>query len=296
MLLETRIPFRYILAKVQREALLVLVIATLVELVLEINRAYLPQLPGSVPAFLGTAISLVLAFKLNQSYDRWWEARKIWGAIVNDSRSLVRQTLCFAGEDSEHARRVSRRQMAWCYCLGQSLRRLDWRTRTVEHLGDEDIAELEGHTNKPVALLQLHARDLGRLAAAGRLSDYQRVAVDHTLTRLTDSMGRAERIKNTVFPRTYRMVLRAFIYLFITTLSIALYEVQGAWQIAITTVISIPFFLLEKIAVQIQDPFENRPTDTSVTAIARTIEINLRQLLGDEEVPEPLAPEDFYIM
>ena len=76
----------------------------------------------------------------------------------------------------------------------------------------------------------------------------------------------------------------------------ALAEVEGFWQIAITTSISVPFFLLEKTASHMQDPFANRPTDTSVTAIARTIHINLAQLLGEEDVPAPLASQGFYIM
>ncbi len=296
MLLAKKIPFRYVFGKVRKDAITVLGIASLVELVLHLNRGYLPELPGSVPAFLGTAISLILSFKLSQSYDRWWEARKIWGAIVNDSRTLVRQVLSFAGENSEVARKMCRRQIAWCYCLGQSLRRLDWKAGTVEHLNDEDIARAEKHSNKPVALLQYHAQDAAKLAADGQLTDFQRITVEDTLRRLTDAMGKAERIKNTVFPETYRIFLHAFIYLFITLLSIALYEVQHAWQIAITTIISIPFFLLEKTAVHMQDPFENRPTDTAMTTIARTIEINIRQLLGDTEVPEPLPPEGFYSM
>ena len=137
------------------------------------------------------------------------------------------------------------------------------------------------------------------MAEEGLLSDYHRIAIDETFTRLTDSMGKAERIKSTVFPRTYRlflhMFLHMFLYLFITVLAFALAELGGAWAVAITTLIAIPFLLLEKTALHMQDPFANRPTDTAMTAIARTIEINLLQLM-DAEVPPPLAPEGFYLM
>ncbi|MBX3272212.1 MAG: hypothetical protein KF729_18250 [Sandaracinaceae bacterium] len=297
MLLNTRIPFGYIAKKSWRDSLTVLVIATLVELVIGFNRDYLPAIPVQIPTFLGTAISLLLSFKLNQSYERWWEARKIWGSIVNDSRTLVRQLLSFTEPGAhEVVRRAGLRQIAWCYALGQSLRGLDWRVGAVEHLEEDDAIECERHANKPVALLQLHARDVAALAQGGHLSDFRRVALDETLTRLTDHMGKAERIKSTVFPRTYRTFLHWFIYLFITVLSITLTKVEGPWQIAVTTAIAIPFFLLEKTAVHLQDPFTNRPTDTSVTAIARTIEINLRQLLDLEPVPEPLPPQGFYLM
>lgn len=122
------------------------------------------------------------------------------------------------------------------------------------------------------------------------------MAIDHILTRLTDSMGKAERIKNTVFPKTYRIFTHGFIYLFITLLSIALAEVGGAWQLLLTTIIAIPFFLLEKTAKHMQDPFSNRPNDTAMTAIARTIDINLRQLIGDSEVPPPWPASGYYLM
>lgn len=296
MLLEARIPISYIVRKARWDPVVVLVIAGLVELLVYLHRGYLPKVPIALPAFLGTAISLLLSFKLNQSYDRWWEARKIWGAIVNDSRTLVRQLLTFVDGETELVHRSARRQIAWCYCLGQSLRGLDWKQGSVEHLSAAELAEAATQVNKPLALLQFHARDVAQLARDGQLSDYRRVAIDATLSRLTDWMGMAERIRNTVFPKTYRLFLHAIIYLFLTMLSVSLAEVRGTWQIGITTVVAIPLLLLEKTATHMQDPFANRPTDTSMTAIARAIEINLRNLIGDEEVPPPWPDEGFYIM
>lgn len=303
MLLERQIPLSYIAGHAWRDFMIVLGISVAGAFLVEYERSYLPELPVTIAAFLGTAISLILSFKLNQTYDRWWEARKIWGAIVNDSRTLVRQVLSFT-EDVEDAdgaldqrvHQMARRQIAWCYCLGQSLRALDWRVHTIDYLGQKDIEELERHENRPVALLQLHAHSLSELAAAGALTDYQRIAIDDTLTRLTDSMGKAERIRNTVFPKTYRMFLKAFIYVFITVLSISLGEVEGLWEIAVTTVISTPFLLLERTSTQMQDPFSNQPTDTSVTAIARSIEINILQLLGSDEIPSPHPPQSYFLM
>lgn len=164
----------------------------------------------------------------------------------------------------------------------------------IEHLSDKDVAEAEKHANKPLLLLQQQARDLATLR--DHLTDYQRVALDGTLTRLTDSMGKAERIRNTVFPRTYRVFLRFFLFQFLTSLSFALESVQGGWQVVITGLISVPFILLERTATHMQDPFANRPTDTAVTSIARTIHINLAQLLGEDDVPQPLAAADYYLM
>jgi ion channel-forming bestrophin family protein len=296
MLLETRIPLTYVVTKIRWDLFWVIVIAAVVEILVHIHVEYLPAVTITLPAFLGTAISLILSFKLSQSYDRWWEARKIWGAIVNDSRTLVRQLLTFVEGEPEAVRCLAHRQIAWCYCLGQSLRGLDWRWETAELISGAELAEAEGHANKPLALVQFHARDVARLARDGRLTDYQRVAIDETLTRLIDAQGMAERIRNTVFPKTYRLFLHAFIYVFITLLSVSLAEMKGTWQLLLTVGIAVPFLLLEKSATHMQDPFSNRPTDISVTAIARTIDINLRDLIGDASRPDPWPAQRFYIM
>ena len=293
MIVEARLPFSYIFEKIMLDIVVVAALAISIEVGMVNYRAYFPSVPVAIAAFLGTAISLILSFKLGQSYDRWWEARKIWGAIVNDSRTLARQMLSF-GADRESASRVIKRQAYWCHALGRSLRGLDWRPDAERYISAQEIEALEGHSNKPLALLQSHAEDIKQLAE--QLTDYQRIELDETLTRLTDSMGKAERIRSTVFPTSYRFYLHMFIYLFIILLSIALAELKGYWEVVIVVAIGLSFFLLEKTALHLQDPFNNRPTDTPVTAIATTIEINLLQLLGEGEVPEPAKPTDFYLM
>jgi len=109
-------------------------------------------------------------------------------------------------------------------------------------------------------------------------------------------MGMAERINNTVFPVTYKMFLHFSIYIFVIILSIALKNVDIYYEIPLLVALSLVFFLLEKSASHLQDPFMNRPSDISVTAIARTIEINIKQLIGEKEIPAPVQPEKFYIM
>ena len=297
MLVDRRLPLRYIFSKIHLDIFYVVALAVLMEVGTIYAKDALPQVPVSLAAFLGTAISLILSFKLGQSYQRWWEARKIWGAIVNESRTLTRQLLSFCSDGSRRVvDRVARRQIAWCYVLGQSLRQHDWKKGTAGHLRDEDAEEAERHDNRPLLLLQQHARDVSQLAEDGELSDYQRVAVDDTLTRLTDAMGKAERIKSTVFPTAYRLYLHYFIYIFILVLVLALADLKGPNEVFVVTIIALPFFLLEKTATYLQNPFSGEPTDTSVTAIARVIEINLLQLLGEDDVPDKLEPEDFYLM
>ena len=125
-------------------------------------------------------------------------------------------------------------------------------------------------------------------------NDFQQIQMDNTVTRLCASMGMAERIKGTIFLRPYRLTLQLFMYLFLVILAISLTELESFIEIPILALISLPFFLFKKITFRIQDPFENRPMDTAMTTIARTIEINIRQLLEVESIPEPLKPHKFY--
>ncbi len=255
---------------------------------------HLPPIPLLVPTVLGTAISLLLSFKLNQSYDRWWEARKIWGAIVNDSRSLVRKMLTFPKQSHPLALQIARRQIAWCYCLGQTLRSSEW-TEGQQAVPPDEVRAAKLQANPPLYLLQRSAADLRELHDARQLDVFERISVDDTLTRLCDSMGMAERIKHTVFPVTYRLFLHFSIYLFLMVLVVALDSDIHLWAIVLAPLVAIPFFLLEETASHLQDPFDNLPTDTPVTAIARTIEINILQLLG-EEAPPPRKSQTFYLM
>ncbi|MEM9695288.1 MAG: bestrophin family ion channel [Myxococcota bacterium] len=299
MLVDRRLPLRYIVSKIWLDLLLLALSGTLIEVAVVRGAGLLPEVDPSVAAFLGTSISLILSFKLAQSYQRWWEARKIWGAIVNDSRSLTRQVLTLVSADGRpEVERIAHRQIAWCYALGQSLRGLDWRVGSEGHLEAPDIAEAEAHANRPLVMLQQHARDITSLYHRGALTDFQRLSLDEMLTRLTDSMGKAERIKSTVFPTTYRLYLHLFIYVFLIALALSLAKTEGWKEVVVIFVIAIPFFLLERTATLLQDPFENRPTDCAVTAIARTIETNILQLLGAPSHALPAAPQDddFYVL
>lgn len=303
MLINEKIPTRYIFNKVKFDAFRVLIISSIFHLLKHFLNEYLPIIPLQLPTVLGTSISLILAFRINQSYDRWWEARKVWGAIVNDSRSFIIQLQGFITENEEEneggysfLRKIAHRQIAWCYSLGQALRSLDPLANIAPYLSEADHSYIQGHTNKPLALLALHMDDIKILHQKKLINDYQQVQLDNTLVRLCDSMGKAERINNTVFPVTYQLFVHFFIYLFLIILSLALVESIGMFEIPILTAIASTFFLLEKTAKHLQDPFRNKPTDTSVTAIARTIEINIKQIIQAPDVPKPLAPEGFYLM
>ncbi|WP_027392449.1 bestrophin family protein [Aquimarina latercula] len=296
MITEKRIPLKYPLSMVKWDLLCTTLFASAIHY---ISKYYIDiNLPLSIGAFMGTAIALILSFKLSQSYDRWWEARKIWGAIVNDSRTLINQLLTFTSENNDNAKTsaFAYRQIAWCYSLGQNLRKLDSLQGIEKYISKEEYSKIKHHKNIPLALLNNHSAELRKLHKDKHINDFQQIQLDNTIVRLIASMGMAERIKNTNFPKPYRLTLQFFIYLFLVILSFSLTELDSFIEIPILILISLPFFLLEKIALKIQDPFENRPMDTAMTSIARTIEINIKQLIDDEDIPEPLGTKKFYIM
>lgn len=140
MLINTKIPFSYLFNKVKYEFWYVLVIGALVHYLTIQFENFIPVMPITVPAFIGTAISVILSFKLSQSYERWWEARKIWGSIVNDSRSFVLQLQSFvARENQNEVREIAFRHIAWCYSLGQNLRDLDAMENLEGFISKEDL-------------------------------------------------------------------------------------------------------------------------------------------------------------
>ncbi len=296
MLLNKKIPLYYIFNKIKLDLLIILGVSLLVQSFKSRFLHVLPDMPIYIPTLLGTSISILLSFKMSQSYDRWWEARKIWGSIVNDSRTLVLQLQGFVQNDEQTIKKLANRQIAFSYALGQSLREVDVMQYSGSFLSEQDKAQLATHRNIPLAILQMNVNDIKMLKEAGKIDTLSHIQLDSTLVRLVDSMGKAERIKSTIFPSTYRIFLHFIIYIFVITLSIALDNIDSLFELPLLLVIASCFFLIEKSAFHLQDPFNNRPSDISVTAIARTIEINIKQLQGETDVPEPWQPNGFYLM
>jgi putative membrane protein len=292
MLLKKNIPFRYIFGKIQYELLIILIYTTIIALLHEFDKVLPISIPLAIPALLGTVISLLLGFRSNQAYDRWWEARHIWGAIVNESRTLARQILTFTdvieeGDDVHRFReRIIRRQMGWNYSLGQSLRRTSATDGLEKYISKRELEAVSQYSNVPSAMLEQHGRDLRRALENGWINRYQQVELDRTITRLCDAMGKCERIKNTVFPSTYSLYIHFSLLLFISLLPFGVIEYFGFLEIPLVMAVSASFLLIEKMAIHLQDPFENKPTDTPMTTIARNIERDLRQMLRDQEMPE----------
>jgi len=297
MIIKQILPAKYVFKEVKISLLVVLLIVLVTDIPVIFFSQHYTEIPLTIPTTLGIAISILISFKVNQSYERWWEARKIWGAIVNDSRTLVMQLKMYTETNNPMIKTMAYRQIAWCYSLGQSLRGHDPYENLDGLLPDSELKTLQSQKNVPLGILDLQTDSLKELFDDDKLDTFSRLQLEETMERLTASMGKCERIKNTVFPTSYRKGLHLAIYLFVIFLSLTEpLKLSIFIEIPVLVILSMVFLFLEKAAFRLQDPFENLPTDTPVTSISRTIDINIRQLLGETELPEPIEPEDFYIM
>ena len=244
------------------------------------------DIPLNILTLLGTIVTILLAFRTSQSYERWWEARTIWGAIVNDSRTLTRTVLQFLPEnESVEKKKFAERQIIFVNALGETLRKVPLSPKVEAYVKFHNINAV----NLPNALLNEHSHQIGQLKTEGKISDFQQLQLNDIVSRLCDSMGKCERIKNTVFPRSYSLILHILIYAFTAILPFSLNHNQFVTEIAISIIIPLLFIAVEKTAIIMQDPFENSPVDTPMTSIAQTIEINILQMMGEKDVP---AKED----
>lgn len=254
------------------------------------------QIPVIVPTVLGTAIAFFIGFNNNQSYDRWWEARKIWGALVNDSRSWARSVLSYIDKDEVdpevlkglHTRLIYR-HIGFLYTLKGALRGgLTDSDKTYIPTGD--LHEVDEHTNLPNALLLLQARELQALHQQGYIDGFRLMQLDALLVKFTDEMGMSERIKNTVFPTTYSYFTKLFIWLFVVSIALVTSQTMGIWSIPMSWLLGFVFVSTQINGMSLINPFDNNVAAIPLNQITRTIEINLLQMLGEKNVPEPVKP------
>ena len=241
-------------------------------------------------ALLGSALAIIVGLRNNTAYGRWWEARTLWGSAVNNSRSLARGALTFL--PAQTASTLVRLQIAWAHALRGALLKRDVWADVAPFVPPESVARVRRATNLPTAI----QAEMGRLLAvpAGDAVDasVRAAALDSTLTAIANAQGGLERIKNTPLPRQFEQFPRVFVLAYCLLLPIGLVTDLGIMTPIGSTVIGSAFYLLDQIGRDIEDPFANRIHDVAMGAITRTIEIDLRQMLGEADTPKPLEPVD----
>lgn len=291
----------------------------------------LPFVPISL---LGTAVAFYVGLKNNSSYERLWEGRRIWGSIVNLSRSfavLVFDYLVPSAEMDdtnlrEHKRIILYRHLAYINAVRIQLRcRPVWPVKNdpffdiveektpfvnnnllaeIKQFLHSDEAEwLNEKTNTATHLLRKQSEHLAYLASLGCITEFRHVELGRLITQLYDQQGACERIKTYPFPRQYAHFSGLFVWILALVLpfgltgELARFGHEYVWlTIPMSVLISWVFHVMETIGDRSENPFENSVHDTPMTAICRTIEIDIREMLGETQIPPRIQPVKNIIM
>jgi ion channel-forming bestrophin family protein len=259
------------------------------------NWVALPHIPL---ALFGSAIGIILGFRNQSAYARWWEARMLWGSVVNNSRSWARQVTTSmlpskSGEDDE-LKRMQRRmvylQIAYVHALRQHLRKLEPWPELAPLMDERELNSLRNERNVPLSIQEIMGDLLRECQVRGWIDRMQWRAMDESLNDLADAQGGAERIKNTPMPKQYDYFPQLFVKIYCVLLPLALVTSMGWFTPLGSTLVGFIFLALDKIGRDLEDPFENTIYDVPMTSITTTIEVNLRQLLGETELPPATVP------
>ena len=336
MFVAKRYPF-WGLVKWSKRYIYIFLLIDIIPIVLyKIFDWYWLVIPWQPIALIGIAVSFYLGFKNNSSYDRLWEARKIWGGIVNASRIFTVMSRDFI--TNEHAeeklsekelhtihKSIIHRHVAWLKALTYQLR----IPKPWEHAAEiEDLLRKEGgiHNdenhfeklkpyissgeyeylmskgNKASHLLSLQSKELLQLKLDGQIDDFRHMELEKMLGEFYTLQGKSERIKNFPFPRQYATVNYVFIWLFLILLPFGMLNIfndashlNSSWLVyPFSLLVSWVFILMELVGDYSENPFEGLYNDVPISSMARDIEIDIRQMLDETELPKPLEPVGKY--
>ena len=238
----------------------------------------------------GSAIALFVGFAVNAAYNRWWEARTLWGQVVNSSRSLARQAVVLIDEPTT-SEEVVHAQIAYVHALRTSLRGQPLPQEAIARLRPGAVQSVQAATNKPSAVLLAADRAVSRARAAGHVEEISRSQLEESFVALSNAQGGLERIRNTPLPVHYRVLPGLFARVFCVVLPFAVVQDLG-WATPIGSgLVGVMFLLAIKVGQDLAEPFRDGVHDIPMTSLCRTIEIDLTQVLG-EDSPEQLGAVD----
>ena len=236
----------------------------------------------------GFVLALFLGFRNNVSYDRFWEGRKLWGALLNNTRSLARQALTLTEKtgDAKPAKVFVEMLIAFTYALKHQLRHTDATKDLRERLSEEQIELVQNARFKPILIMKFMAEWVQQARLEKKLDSIQQSCFDQNFDKLSDIVGGCERIQSTPLPYSYRVLLHRTVYLYCFLLPFGLVDNLQWLTPFIVVFIGYTFVAFEAIADEIEQPFGKEPNDLALNAMCRTIESTLLELIG-EKSPEP---------
>jgi putative membrane protein len=277
-------------------------VVSVIVTILEERHDWHPNLTPLPFTLIGLALGIFLGFRNNASYDRWWEGRKLWGALVNTSRSFARQVLTLVGPPVQPGteapdvvalrRELVMRTVAFVHALRMSLRGQDAWDELSPFLPADEIVRLRDERNAPYAITQGTAERIQAARARGWVHEMHVPVLEGSLTAFTDIQGACERIKGTPIPFSYTTLIHRITATYCYALPFGLVDTVGIYTPVVAVLVSYAFFGLDVVGDEIEMPFGTDPNDLPLGAISRTIEVNLRQRVGDRDLPGPLHPVD----
>lgn len=246
----------------------------------------IPELPLPL---LGSVLGVLMGLRNNLAYGRWWEARTLWGAANNASRGVVR-TLIALLPDPSRVSEMAHVQIAWAQALRCAMRGQDPWPAIDGLLTPAARARVQGAANLPTALLAEQARHVAAALAAGTIDTIRAAEISRALGEATIAQGGIERIKRTPLPTFFSQFPRAFVVAYCLLLPLGLVSDLRLLTPVGSTIVGLAFVALDRTGRHLESPFENTVHDVPMTAITRGIEIDLRQMAGEAEVPAALQP------
>lgn len=267
-------------------------------------------------SLVGVALAIFLGFRNNTAYDRYWEGRKLWGQLVNVTRSTGRQlsTLLAVGaarekvpapEDSSAEelaaaealrRRAIYRMIAFTHALRHALRGESGDEELRPFLPPEDLQALPTGGARPQRVLQGLTSDLLEARQRGWLHPYDLRLIEGGVSEMTAVQGGCERIQSTPIPHPYQVLIHRIVGVYCFTLPFGIVDTVGILTPLVAGLIAYAFLGLDAIGDEIEDPFGFDPNDLPLSAISRKIEIDLRGRLGETDLPPPLEPVNGLLM
>lgn len=234
--------------------------------------------PPTGHTLVGTALGLLLVFRTNSSYDRFWEGRKLWGAMINETRNLGRQASAMLAADPAAANEVLRWTAALAWAIRGHLGGCPMLGPGAERLPAEQTRAMLAAPHVPLAVAAHISGLLVRARERGLVGELSQLAMDQNVQLMVDYFGACERIKNTPLPFAYVVHLRRALILYSVSLPLALVKDFGWGTVPATFCVAYTFFGIEEIGVEIENPFGEDANDLPLDRMCATIEANLAAL------------------
>lgn len=250
----------------------------------------LPELPATPFTLLGLGLSIFLGFRNSACYDRWWEARKQWGQLVTEARSLAREVSALLPPDGPSAQQVTRRTIGFAHALAARLRGFDTAEAARPWLQIEEVQSLANRANPPDAILRMITADLGNCLRRGDIGEVSFATLENRVAGLCAVQAACERIKTTPTPFAYTLLLHRTAWLFCLLVPFALVSTAGAAAPLVAAILAYAFFGLDALGDELEEPFTLLPNTLPLNALVRIVEIELLEGLGETNLPPLLMP------